>query len=114
MNIHQQLVVMRSAAAEIAQRIAALEATGDLDTRTRSMNPNEPLRSYRRSPISSKASAYRFTVAVTKTGSQLEQRQSLTRTVAGLNELDAEIRMRQQLRKEGWFIRTVIGMELVK
>lgn len=113
MSLSHELRSIRQSAQAIAQRIEALKASGDLDRRG-TMNPNEPLRHHRRGPaLKVQAKAYRFSYTTTRTSNSMEPRVQHTKVEAGLNELDAEIRLRQAVRKEGLYLRTILSMEPV-
>jgi hypothetical protein len=109
MNLSQELRNIRRSAQEIALRIEALKASGNLE-RPGSMNPNEPLRSYKRGPIShTKPHAYRFSYSTTPTSNSLDRPIYACKIMAGLNELDAEIRLRQALKKDGLHLRSILA-----
>lgn len=113
MSLSHELRSIRQSAEAIGQRILTLQASGDLDRRG-SMDPNEPLRHHRRGPaLKVQAKAYRFSYTTTRTSNSMEPRVQHTKVEAGLNELDAEIRLRQAVRKEGLYLRTILSMEPV-
>lgn len=56
---------------------------------------------------------YRFAVLVGPTSKSLERR-ALTRTVAGLNELDAQLNLAKALKKEGLHLHFVVDVQVIK
>lgn len=114
MNLTSQLKQIRQSAKAIAQRIDALKASDNLDRRG-TMNPNEPLRGYKRGPIShTKPHAFRFSYSTTPTSNSLDRPIYTVKIMGGLNELDAEIHLRQHLNKSGLHLRSILATEKVR
>jgi len=114
MNLSTQLKNIRQSAEEIGRRIQAMQAQGTLE-RPSSMNPNEPLRSYKRGPIShTQPHAYRFSFSTSTTSNSLDKPVYACKIMGGLNELDAEIHLRQHLNKNGLFLRSILATEKVR
>jgi|GEM_PF-6405993 len=112
MNISQQLRKIRNEAEVIGQQITALQHQQVLDRLepSMSMNPTRPLhRGTRTVGFASRYFSFTFTAAKTSSGTEAPVR--MIRVVKGLNQLDAEVHLRQKLRKEGLFIRTMISKE---
>lgn len=114
MNLTSQLIQIRQSAEEIGRRIQAMQAQGTL-YRPGTMNPNEPLRSYKRGPIShTKPHAFRFSYSTTPTSNSLDRPIYACKIMGGLNELDAEIHLRQHLNKSGLHLRSILATEKVR
>lgn len=114
MNLTSQLKQIRQSAKAIGQRIDALKASDNLDRRG-TMNPNEPLRGYKRGPIShTKPHAYRFSYSTTPTSNSLDRPIYACKVMGGLNELDAEVHLRQALKKNGLYLRSILATEKVR
>lgn len=112
MNLSQQLRKIRNEAEIIGQQITGLEhqqALACLEP-SASMNPTRPLHRSSRS-VSFASRYFSFTFTAAKTSSATEAPVRMIRVVKGLNQLDAEVHLRQKLRKEGLFIRTMISKE---
>ena len=109
MNLTSQLQQIRQEAEAIGQRIQAMQAQGTLDRRG-SMNPNEPLRHHKRGPANAVTPhAYRFSFSTTPTSNSLDRPVYTCKIMAGLNELDAEVRRRQFLNREGLYLRSILA-----
>lgn len=114
MNLSRELKSIRQSAEAIGQRIQAMQAQGVLQ-RPSTMNPNEPLRHHKRGPlVVIKATAFRFAFSTTRTSKSLEPQRHGVKIMAGLNELDAEISLRQYLTKDGLHLHTILSMEKVR
>ena len=114
MNLTSQLKQIRRLAKAIAQRIDALKASDNLDRRG-TMNPNEPLRHHKRGPANAVTPhAYRFSYSTTPTSNSLDRPIYACKVMAGLNELDAEIHLRQALKREGLHLRSILATEKVR
>lgn len=114
MNLSTELRNIRQAALEIGQRIQAMQAQGTLQ-RPSTMNPNEPLRSYKKGPVTvTKPHAFRFSYSTTPTSNSLDRPVYACKVMGGLNELDAEVHLRQFLRKNGLYLRSILAAEKVR
>ena len=79
------------------------------------MNPNEPLRGYKRGPANAVTPhAYRFSYSTTPTSNSLDRPIYAVKIMGGLNELDAEIHLRQALKKNGLYLRSILATEKVR
>lgn len=82
--------------------------------RPSSMNPNEPWRSPKRGPVNhTKPQAFRFAYSTTRTSTSSEPPRHGVKIMAGLNELDAEIHLRQYLTNDGLHLREILHLEPV-
>ena len=114
MNLTSQLQQIRQSAQAIALRIEALRTSGNLDRRG-SMNPNEPLRHHKRGPLTAVTPhAYRFSFSTTPTSNSLDRPVYACKIMGGLNELDAEVHLRQFLRTQGLHLRSILATEKVR
>lgn len=114
MNLTSQLRQIRQSAEAIGQRIQAMQAQGTLDRRG-SMNPNEPLRHHKRGPLTAVTPhAYRFSFSTTPTSNSLDRPVYACKIMGGLNELDAEVHLRQFLRTQGLHLRSILATEKVR
>ena len=86
MNLSTELRNIRQEAQAIGQRIQALEAG-------RNTQPH----------------AYRFSYSTTPIGNRMERPVYACKVMAGLNELDAEVRLRQFLNREGLYLRSILA-----
>lgn len=105
------LSTINASLAEIAARIDALCSTVGKPHPNGSMNPTAPARKHSRAVATSRA--YRITCTASTTTRSLHQHH-LTRTVAGLNELDARATLGKKLRKEGLYLQHVLDIREVR
>lgn len=97
--------------AELTARIDALRSTLGKSDPTRPMNPTAPARKHSRAVATSRA--YRITCTASTTTRSLHRHQ-LTRTIEGLNELDARVTLGKKLRKEGLYLQHVLDIREVR
>lgn len=96
MNLSTQLKNIRQSAEAIGQRIDALKASDNLDRR------------------GTKPHAFRFSYSTTPTSNSLDRPIYACKVMGGLNELDAEIHLRQHLNKNGLHLRSILATEEVR
>lgn len=100
--------------AEIAAHIDALRSTLGKPNPNSSMNPTVPARKNDRGLKGhARITAYRVAYTTQPTSKSLEKPKYHVKTVAGLNELDAEVTLRKHVRKTGRYLHTIIAMEPV-
>ena len=97
---------------ELRQRIDALAKPSDAPT------PTPKGRLIHALPKGSRVAwtrpkAFRFACMVGPTSKSIE-RKALTRTVAGLNELDAQLNLTKALRKEGLHLHFILDAQVAK
>lgn len=95
--------------AELTARIDALQAT--LGKPNGSMNPTVPARKHSRGLATTRT--YQIVCTASTTTRSLH-RHHLTRTIAGLNELDARVNLAKRLRKEGLYLQYIIEIREVR
>ncbi len=97
--------------AELTARIDALRSPLGKSEPSRPMNPTVPARKHSR--VMATTRTYQIVCTASTTTRSLH-RHHLTRTIAGLNELDARVNLAKRLRKEGLYLQHIIEIREVR
>ena len=97
---------------ELRQRIDALAEPSDAPTPAPKGRPTRPLPKGSRIAWT-RPKAYRFACLVGPTSGSIE-RKATTKTVAGLNELDAQLNLAKALRKKGLHLHFIVDVQEIK